>query len=84
MNLKSNPQTSHATDAAVTTVRLQVTGMTCDHCVRAVSGEIGAIPGVRDVDVDLPSGRVVVVSDGPVDRDDLAAAVDEAGYELAS
>lgn len=60
----------------------QVQGMTCGHCVKAVSGEIGALPGVTDVQVDLTSGQVTVTSDQPLESDTVRAAVDEAGYEL--
>jgi copper ion binding protein len=60
-----------------------VTGMTCDHCVRAVTEEIERLPGVNAVDVDLATGRVTVRSDAHIDDDAVAAAVDEAGYELA-
>jgi len=60
-----------------------VTGMTCSHCVNSVGSEIGQIPGVTDVQVDLASGTVTVISDQPVDDTAVAAAVDEAGYELA-
>jgi copper chaperone CopZ len=60
----------------------EVTGMTCGHCERAVSREIGLVPGVQRVDVDLASGRVTVFAEQPVDRADVAAAVDEAGYAL--
>lgn len=60
-----------------------VTGMTCDHCVRAVSGEIGALPGVEAVTVDLGAGAVTVSSAAPLAEADVRAAVDEAGYELA-
>ncbi|UQU67493.1 cation transporter [Couchioplanes caeruleus] len=60
-----------------------VTGMTCSHCVNSVSSEIKQIPGVTDVQVDLSSGSVTVTSDQPLDEDAVAAAVDEAGYELA-
>ncbi len=59
-----------------------VTGMTCAHCQRAVTEEISAVPGVESVDVDLASGTVTVTTTGPVDRADIAAAVDEAGYAL--
>ncbi len=59
-----------------------VTGMTCEHCVNAVSGEIGKVPGVEGVQVELASGQVTVTGDGFTD-DQIAAAVDEAGYELA-
>lgn len=60
----------------------QVKGMTCGHCVSAVSTEVGAIPGVTEVNVDLTSGAVTVTSTGPVDPEQLRAAVDEAGYEV--
>jgi copper ion binding protein len=60
-----------------------VTGMTCGHCVSAVTTELSAIEGVSDVQVDLGSGAVTVTSDAPVSDDAVRAAVDEAGYELA-
>jgi len=60
-----------------------VTGMTCDHCVQAVTGELVRLPGVRDVRVDLSSGRITVRSDGMVPLDEVRAAVDEAGYALS-
>ncbi|MEN3615482.1 heavy-metal-associated domain-containing protein [Plantactinospora sp. ZYX-F-223] len=62
----------------------QVKGMTCGHCVSAVSTEVGAIPGVTEVSVDLASGAVTVTSNDPVDPEQLRAAVDEAGYELVT
>ena len=60
-----------------------VTGMTCDHCVQAVTEELIRLPGVRDVRVDLSSGRITVRSDGMVPLDEVRAAVDEAGYALS-
>lgn len=68
----------------MTSTTYRVTGMTCDHCVRAVSSEVAHIDGVTDVQVDLPAGEVTVTSDAPLDTDDVRAAVDEAGYELTS
>ncbi|GAA1638908.1 heavy-metal-associated domain-containing protein [Actinoplanes couchii] len=64
------------------TTTYPVTGMTCSHCVDSVTTEISAIPGVTDVAVDLAGGTVTVVSEAPVDRETVRAAVDEAGYEL--
>lgn len=61
----------------------RVDGMTCEHCVRAVSGEIGALPGVVDVAVDLTNGTVTVTSASLVPAMAIADAVDEAGYTLA-
>lgn len=59
-----------------------VEGMTCGHCANAVTEEITRIAGVERVDVDVASGSVVVTSERPVDRAEVAAAVDEAGYQL--
>ncbi|MFG1791955.1 heavy-metal-associated domain-containing protein [Nocardia sp. NPDC049149] len=60
-----------------------VTGMTCGHCVSSVKTEIGKIDGVTSVDVDLASGAVRVDSTAPITDSAIAAAVDEAGYEVA-
>ena len=62
----------------------QVVGMSCGHCVAAVTAEVSKLPGVAEVDVDLGSGTVTVESDQPVDLAAFAAAIDEAGYDLAS
>jgi copper ion binding protein len=62
----------------------KVVGMTCGHCVAAVGREVGAIDGVTEVNVDLPTGDVVVASTRPITDDEMTAAVDEAGYQLAS
>lgn len=61
-----------------------VTGMTCDHCRRSVAAEVGAVPGVTDVDVDLATGKVTVTSQQPVSTEQIREAVTEAGYTLAS
>ncbi len=60
-----------------------VVGMTCGHCVDAVTEEVSAVPGVTAVDVDLASGGLTVTSTGPVDGGAVRAAVEEAGYEVA-
>ncbi len=65
------------------TATYTVTGMTCNHCVQAVTSELTEIPGVEGVQVDLPSGAVTVTSAEPLAEDAVRAAVDEAGYELA-
>ena len=61
-----------------------VTGMTCGHCVASVTEEITEIDGVTDVVVDLPTGLVTVTSAEPLDEAHVRAAVEEAGYQLAS
>ena len=60
-----------------------VTGMSCQHCVDAVTAEVGRISGVEQVQVDLPAGAVTVTSAAPLDRDAVRSAIDEAGYDLA-
>lgn len=60
-----------------------VVGMTCDHCARSVGNEIRKIDGVDDVAVDLVTGVVTITSIGAVAAGDVAAAVTEAGYDLA-
>lgn len=67
------------------TTTIQVTGMTCGHCVSAVTEELTQLPGVTDVTIDLVAGGtspVTVTSEQPLDDAAVAAAVDEAGYEL--
>ncbi|WIX83131.1 heavy-metal-associated domain-containing protein [Amycolatopsis carbonis] len=61
-----------------------VEGMTCAHCVGAVREEVGELAGVREVDVDLASGAVKVVSEQPLTVDAVSAAVTEAGYRLVA
>ncbi|QNN51830.1 heavy-metal-associated domain-containing protein [Nocardioides mesophilus] len=69
----------------MSTTTYQVTGMTCGHCVSSVTSEVSEIAGVTDVRVDLASGQVTVTSSGdPVDPAQVRAAVEEAGYQLAS
>ena len=67
----------------MSTATYTVVGMTCGHCVSAVTGEVTQIPGVTAVDVDLASGGLTVTSDAAVDESAVRAAVEEAGYEVA-
>jgi copper chaperone CopZ len=66
-----------------TVTRINVTGMTCGHCVASVSEEIRELAGVEDVDVVLETGEVTITSGAPIDPADVEAAVAEAGYALA-
>jgi copper chaperone len=68
----------------VSTASYTVVGMTCGHCVDAVTEEVSAVPGVTAVDVDLASGGLTVTSTEPVDDGAVRAAVEEAGYEVAA
>jgi copper ion binding protein len=58
-----------------------ITGMTCEHCVAAVSKSIGELAGVSEVDVDLTSGTVVVHG-SVIDDEAIGTAVEAAGYGL--
>ena len=66
-----------------TTSTYAVSGMSCQHCVDAVTAEVGRIAGVEQVTIDLAAGAVTVESTGPLDVAEVRAAVDEAGYDLA-
>ena len=68
----------------MTTRTFPVDGMTCGHCVRAVTEEVTKLAGVRAVEVDLPSGAVTVDSDVALERAAVVAAIDEAGYRVVS
>jgi copper chaperone CopZ len=74
---------STTTNSTITTT-YQVAGMTCGHCVSSVTAEIGSLAGVCEVSVDLPTGAVTVHSQRELTRDEVAAAVEEAGYRLAA
>ncbi len=64
------------------TLTYTVSDMSCDHCKRAVSTELREVAGVKEVDVDLDSKRVVVTGER-LDDAALRAAIAQAGYEAA-
>ena len=59
-----------------------VSGMTCGHCVSAVTMELSLLPSVTEVEVNLEYGQVKITSDAELEPAQLAAAIDEAGYEI--
>ena len=61
-----------------------VSGMHCQHCVSSVTEEVSSVSGVTDVQVDLDSGQLIVTSDTDIPFESIEAAVDEAGYSVAS
>lgn len=76
-----------ASAASAVVTELSVSGMTCGHCVKSVTEELAEIYGVNGVDVKLnPDGvsTVVVMSEAPLDKAHVAAAITEAGYALVS
>lgn len=65
---------------------VNVSGMTCGHCVMSVTEELTELEGVESVDVDLVAGGVspvVVTSTRELSEDELREAVEEAGYTVA-
>ncbi len=64
------------------TVQLQVSGMSCQHCVKAVTQAVQALDPQASVAVDLPTGRVSVTSTATPDQ--IKAAIAEEGYRVAA
>lgn len=64
------------------TTSFNVEGMTCEHCVAAVTEELESLANVRSADVTLSDGSVRLDLAGPVTDEELAAAIDEAGYRI--
>lgn len=65
-------------------LRLEVTGMRCDGCADAVRSALAGVEHVRRVDVSLDGGHAEVVGDDGLSPDELAAAVEAAGYEVSA
>lgn len=61
---------------------INVTGMTCQNCVRHVRGALEALPGVHNVEVDLQSATARLDVDRQISREELNRALDDAGYAL--
>ena len=64
------------------TITLNVTGMTCDHCVNSVTNALKEIPGVADASVSLDANSASVTGDS-IDTARLIAAIEEEGYKAA-
>jgi len=65
----------------VSTTVYSVPGVTCGHCKSAIEGEVGKLAGITRVEVDITARTMTV--EGDIDQTALAAAVDDAGYDLA-
>jgi copper chaperone len=63
---------------------IQVKGISCEHCVAAMTKAMNSLSGVSNVQVDLASGRVSYDSAAPIPSEDLARVVKAAGFELVS
>src|SRR5258706_2542518 len=81
---RSPGSSGHEEDVMTVRQTYQVSGMTCGHCVQAVTAELGRLPGGRDVRVDLATGAATVTSDATLPLDEVRGAVDEAGYGTAA
>lgn len=68
----------------MSTSTYSVVGMTCGHCVNSVTEEVTQVPGVSGVDVDLATGGLTVTGDAGIDDAAVRAAVEEAGYQVAT
>lgn len=69
----------------MSTTTVNITGMTCGHCVSAVQSELSGLPGVETVDVDLVNGgtsTATISSSAPLDAASIDDAVAEAGYTV--
>jgi copper chaperone len=65
----------------VTTERFQVPGVSCQHCVNAITKEVSALPGVQQVQVALDNKTVTVEHGEQINTDQIVAAINEAGYD---
>jgi copper chaperone len=61
---------------------VKIKGMSCQHCVMAVTKALGALEGIKNVQVDLESGLATYEEVKPVDPQKIAAAIKKAGYEV--
>lgn len=64
-------------------VTLNVQGMSCDHCVKAIQGSVGALKGVDSVKVDLKGNKVdVEFNNQEVTLDKIKETIDDQGYDV--
>jgi len=64
--------------------QLKVSGMSCQHCKKAVEGSLLALPGIKRAEVDLNQGTVTVEYDeARVGLDDMKKSIEDAGYDFA-
>lgn len=66
----------------MSTIVYTVPGISCDHCKHAIETEVAGVAGVELVTVDVPAKTVTV--EGSAGDADIRAAIDEAGYEVAT
>lgn len=67
----------------MTEIKLDVPDISCDHCKTSIEGAVGELTGVSNVAVTVADRIVDVSFDGSVTQDDIVAAIEEQGYEVA-
>jgi copper chaperone len=63
--------------------KVKIQGMTCQHCVMAVTKALGSLPGVKDLKVDLVKGEATFQNAQNVSREEVRRAVEDAGFQVA-
>ncbi len=61
---------------------IKIKGMTCQHCVMAVTKALGSIEDIKDVRVDLQKGEATFAEVKPVDRNQISERIKKAGFEV--
>jgi copper ion binding protein len=74
----------HSMNSAIEQIVVTTPDMSCEHCVNAIQGDLGAVEGVEQVKADLPTKQVTISFDpGKVSVPQIEAALDAAGYPVA-
>jgi copper chaperone len=68
-------------EKTMTTIKIR--GMSCQHCVMAVTKALGGIDGIRDVQVDLEKGEAAFTEEKPIDRALIRERIVKAGFDVA-
>jgi copper chaperone len=63
--------------------KVKIQGMTCQHCVMAVTKALGSLPGVKDLKVDLAKGEATFENPRKISREEIRQAVEDAGYSVS-
>ena len=61
---------------------IKVSGMSCEHCVKRVTAALEALPGIKEVQVDLKSGLATFEKPEALSLEEIARAIEEAGYQV--